>query len=147
LKERLRGYLNPEHLKRYLLRSRSLICKSLLKYGYLNFSLEIIEYCEPNLLIEREQYYMDLLKPEYNICKVAGSTLGKKHTKETIEKMKLSSNSVIFITNVKDSSKIEYYYAYEAAKHLNVCVRTLYNYTNTGKLLKGIYLINRVYKK
>jgi hypothetical protein len=130
-----------------LLKSRSLISKSLLKYGYSKFSLEILEYCKPELLIEREQYYMDLLKPEYNICKVAGSTLGKKHTKETIEKLKLSSNSVIFITNVKDSSKIEYYYAHEAAKHLNVCVRTLYNYTDTGKLLKDIYLINRVYKK
>jgi len=31
-------------------------------------------------LIEREQYYIDLLNPEYNILKIAGSRLGVKHT-------------------------------------------------------------------
>ena len=38
-------------------------------------------------LIKREQYYIDLLKPEYNILKIAGSSLGKVHTKETRAKM------------------------------------------------------------
>ena len=47
-----------------------IIYRALLKYGYSNFSLEIIEYCEPNLLMEREQYYIGILKPEYNIKKV-----------------------------------------------------------------------------
>jgi group I intron endonuclease len=52
----------------------------LLKHGYNNFSLEIIEYCEPFSLLERENYYFMLLKPEYNISKVAGSPmLGRKH--------------------------------------------------------------------
>jgi len=38
-----------------------------------NFKLEILEYCEADRLIilEREQYYIDLLKPEYNILKIA----------------------------------------------------------------------------
>lgn len=40
---------------------------ALLKYGYSNFSLDILEYCEVDILIEREQYYINLLKPEYNI--------------------------------------------------------------------------------
>jgi len=34
-----------------------------LKYGYLSFSLDILEYCEPNLLINRKQYYIDLMEP------------------------------------------------------------------------------------
>jgi group I intron endonuclease len=65
----------------------SLICRALLKYGYSKFKLEILEYCEPSILIEREQYYIDLLKPEYNILKVAGSLFGYKHTVESLQKM------------------------------------------------------------
>lgn len=44
-----------------------IIYRALLKYGHENFSLDILEYCESSMLIEREQYYIDLLKPEYNI--------------------------------------------------------------------------------
>ena len=66
----------------------SLICKALLKYGYSKFKVEILEYCDPSVVIEREQYYIDLLQPEYNILKVAGSFFGYKHTEETLAKMK-----------------------------------------------------------
>jgi len=47
--------------------SNMTICKALLKYGYTNFQLEILEYYEPQNVIAREQYYLDLLQPEYNI--------------------------------------------------------------------------------
>ena len=59
---------------------------------YLNshryFSLEILEYCQKTKLIEREQFYLDLLVPEYNILKYAYSLLGFKHNQKTIEKLK-----------------------------------------------------------
>jgi hypothetical protein len=45
-------------------------------------------YCERTDAIEREQYYIDLLAPEYNILKTAGSSLGYKHTEETLAKLK-----------------------------------------------------------
>lgn len=54
---RFRGYFNINQL----MRSNMYIYKAILKYGYSNFSLDIIEYCEPNLLISREQYYLDTL--------------------------------------------------------------------------------------
>jgi len=38
-------------------------------------------------VIEREQFYIDTLNPEYNILKVAGSLFGYKHTIESIQKM------------------------------------------------------------
>ncbi len=38
------------------------IYKAILKHGHSNFSLEILEYCEPSKVLEREQYYIDLLK-------------------------------------------------------------------------------------
>jgi len=64
------------------------IYKALLVYGFENFSLEILEHCEPSNLIEREQHYLDHLKPEYNILKIAGSSIGFKHTEETLLKMR-----------------------------------------------------------
>jgi group I intron endonuclease len=63
----------------------------LLKYGYSNFSLYILEYCESDVLIKREQYYIDKLKPHYNICKTAGSTFGKKHSMQTRNKLSMGN--------------------------------------------------------
>lgn len=59
-----------------------LIHKAILKYGYSAFLIQILEYCEPSDAIKREQYNIDLLKPEYNIFKTAGSSLGHKHSEE-----------------------------------------------------------------
>ena len=54
-----------------------IISRALIKYGYSNFSLTILEYCDKSLTIVREQYYIDKYQPTYNICKVAGSSLGR----------------------------------------------------------------------
>lgn len=37
------------------------------KYGIDCFNFEIIEECDVNILLEREQFYIDTLKPKYNI--------------------------------------------------------------------------------
>lgn len=68
------------------------INKAILKFGLNNFSLEIIEYCDKTVLIEREQFYLDTLKPEYNLLKIAGSKLGSKHslvTRKTLSNLAL----------------------------------------------------------
>ena len=41
--------------------------KAFHKYGFENFSFEIIEECEPDKLNEREVFYISTLKPEYNM--------------------------------------------------------------------------------
>nr|QCW06880.1 hypothetical protein [Drechslerella brochopaga] len=79
-------YYNIKYITRTA--ESSLICKALLKYGYSKFKLEILEYCEPSTVIEKEQNYIDLLNPDYNILKVAGSLFGYKHSPETINKMR-----------------------------------------------------------
>lgn len=71
-------------------RGKSIICYALVKYGYSNFSLSILEYCDLSCLIEREQYYLDLLNPTYNILKYAYNSEGYKHTIEAIQKMSLA---------------------------------------------------------
>lgn len=86
LSKRLRNYFKVSYLSD--LKDIMLIYKALLAHGFDNFRLDILEYCEPSELIKREQYYIDLLKPEYNILKIAGSPLGIKRSKETIAKLK-----------------------------------------------------------
>ena len=58
------------------------------KYGYKNFSFTVVEFCEKAVLIEREQFYIDTLKPEYNICKKAGSRFGIKASAITIQRLR-----------------------------------------------------------
>jgi len=50
--------------------------------------VQILEYCPVSELIEREQFYLDLLIPDYNVLKYAYSLLGFKHSPETLEKLK-----------------------------------------------------------
>jgi group I intron endonuclease len=52
------------------------------KYGEENFKFEIVCECEIDEVLENEQKYMDILKPHYNIAKIAGNNLGIKRTKE-----------------------------------------------------------------
>ena len=52
------------------------------------FRLEILEYNEKAKILEREQYYLDRLKPTDNICKVAGSSLGRVTNRSTRLKLK-----------------------------------------------------------
>jgi group I intron endonuclease len=62
--------------------------RRILKNGYSNFSFTILEYCDKKDLIKREQYYIDLLKPEYNICLIAGAPMaGRRHSVDTLAKI------------------------------------------------------------
>lgn len=57
------------------------------KYGIDKLFFECLEFCEKENLIIKEQFYIDTLKPFFNIAKIAGSTLGVKITKEQSEKL------------------------------------------------------------
>lgn len=59
------------------------------KYGESDLIFIVIEPCLPEFLLIREQYYIDSLDPWFNICPIAGSSLGIKRTHRYIEKMKL----------------------------------------------------------
>jgi group I intron endonuclease len=81
------------------------ISQALLKYGYACFSLEILEYCDTEVLITREQYYFDSLHLYYNIKKIAGSSLGYKHTEETIKKIRNSKKGRSHSSKTKQKMK------------------------------------------
>lgn len=48
------------------------------KHGEESFEFSILEFCCVEQLLVREQYLLDTLCPEFNICKRAGSTRGVK---------------------------------------------------------------------
>lgn len=88
---RLKKYYNFSYIASELLRGKSRIYSAILSYGHSNFQLEILEYCIADNVISREQYYIDLLKPEYNINPTAGSKLGSTHLAEIQLKMSKSA--------------------------------------------------------
>jgi group I intron endonuclease len=145
----------------------SLICRALLKYGYSKFKVEILEYCGKEILLQREQYYLDLLKPEYNILKTAGNSLGfkhsedtlakfraRKHTEETLEKFKtrvLSAEARAKISAIKGSKVVvsdlltgeinEYNSIHMAAKGLGAPYSTVRYYLKNKKNYQDRYEI------
>ncbi len=86
LGKRLVNYYNYTFISNT--RHNMLIYKAILKHGYSNFTLEILEYCEAKNTINREQNYFNLFNPEYNILPTAGSSLGHKHTEATLAKFR-----------------------------------------------------------
>lgn len=53
------------------------------KYGKDQLSFSVIELCDVPQLLIKEQGYINKLNPTINICRVAGNTLGRKHSEET----------------------------------------------------------------
>jgi hypothetical protein len=84
------------------------------KYGKENFEFIILEECEPikNIILVIEQKYLDL-KPEYNICLIAGNTQGVSHAGTTtwnIERRKpvlmldLENNFIMEFNSIRQAS-------------------------------------------
>lgn len=57
------------------------------KYGKDNFIYCVLEYCDKDKQFEREQYYIDLIKPEYNLTLNVIANYGHKVTEETKSKI------------------------------------------------------------
>lgn len=60
------------------------------KYKQLNFIFVILEFCEFEILIEREQFYIDIIKPKYNLAPTAGSMAGFVHSEESKNKNRIA---------------------------------------------------------
>lgn len=164
LSKRLYKYYSLAHIT--VQAKHSLICKALVKYGYASFSFEILEYCllpTKSEVLAREQYYMDLLKPEYNILKVAGSNLGYTHSAEVRAKMSGARNlSLEHLTKIrqhiskinekralsvevfdmKTATSVEYVSIRLASRELNSNDRTITRYIKSKKPYQGRYIIS-----
>ena len=84
LRKRLNGHRSDLVCNRH---NNAHLQRAWIKYGENCFTFEIIELCEKERLIEREQYYIDELQPTYNICQAAGSCLGNVPSDATKQKL------------------------------------------------------------
>lgn len=60
------------------------------KYGEDDLVFCVIEKCDLNNLISKEQYYLDLYNPYFNYRRVAKSRFGTGHSMETREKQRIA---------------------------------------------------------
>jgi group I intron endonuclease len=75
------------------------------KYSESDFQFSILLICEREDLIKNEQYYIDLYKPFFNNCKIAGSQLGIKRTDEFKNKLRGRHISEETIKRLSESHK------------------------------------------
>jgi group I intron endonuclease len=97
LPKRLRCHLNAlqagRHINIHLQRAYD-------KHGECDF--EILEIAnDKSLLIDREQYFIDSLRPRYNISPRAGSQLGFKHSSESRLKISQVQKGKIFSQEIR----------------------------------------------
>lgn len=97
------------HIKHSYL-SNSILQKAIKKYGIENFEFHILELCQNDIVRERENFYLNILKPKYNILQYADTSLGYKHTQKTKEKLVLAwtknPSRKEHITNLNKNKKL-----------------------------------------
>ena len=88
------------------------------------FSLEILEYCDRSEAVIREQYYLYLLKPNYNLLKTAGSVLGYKH---------LPDSKTRIWTPERKAKRLEYLNLHNSSKEQQEHLKRLHK-SNKGRV-------------
>jgi len=161
LSVRIRRYYNLSNLEA---NKNRYIDSALRLHGYSAFSLIILEYIDikditkpeaKKIVLKREQYYLDLLSPHYNILKLAGNSLGYKHSPEVITKFStinkginnpmygrtgdknILSKKVYVYESLESSNPFKIFNSYtEAAIYFNCHRKSIYRYIDTKKVFK-----------
>lgn len=159
LRRRFLEYFNTNRLLRV---SSMPICAALLKHGFSNFSLEILEVCDSDKLMFWEKHYFNLYSPEYNILENPGNPSKGKgwyHSEAAREKMKLAalnrshedltrlslsqtSGKKVEVTDVTTGTKTVYHAIRAASRALSIDKRYIENYIylNQEKPVLGKYI-------
>lgn len=111
------------------------------KYGKDSFQFQIIEYCTKDDLIIREQYYLDKLKPKYNILTKAYSSLNRKiPTEEILIRRKAAKGKKVYQFDNKNNCINEFNSVKEASRFLKCGVSQIFGVLNGNrKTCKGYY--------
>lgn len=141
---------------------------ALLKYGYQNFTLTILEICDRDSLMFREKHFFEVHSPEYNILKTPGSPSrgsGWKHSEAAIENMReatyktyespeilaklsraQSSGIKVEVTDVETNTSTTYHAIRAAARALEIDRRYIehYIYLKQDKPVLGRYTFKLV---
>lgn len=103
------------------------------KYGEISFNYVILEKCNEEERFEREQYYVNVLKPEYNICvevvnQPPTSESTRKKQSETRKRMfasgelQITHNRVVFVYDKDGNFLGEWKSIRKASKHFGVSI-------------------------
>ena len=114
LNEHKSSLKNNKHYNKFLQNSYN-------KYGKEHFDFKILEECDN--LLEREQYYIDTLKPTYNLLPLAYRTEGIKRSNETKHKQSIARLGMKFTNEHKN----------------NISLGKLGKTYNTGNRIKSIF--------
>ena len=137
LYRRLNEYLNPLGIQKVLEKGDSHIIKALLKNGYSSFGIKILEFIDfesnmtllekKKLIFQREQYYINLVEPEYNIVRTIGDGEGREYPMKVRLQMRISNaaSNKIYCYNKDGSFYKTFYSMLEAGSHLNINRRTI----------------------
>lgn len=129
------------------------------KYKEESFIFNVLEYCEEDIRFEREQFYIDLLKPEYNFSLQVSANFNREITQEQKQqisktlKEKYASGELTpfvrkdimvscFIYNIKTwtlSAKCSSFR--EAANYLSVDKDTVSKTKIIGRIYHNAYII------
>lgn len=157
LKHHYSDLKNNKHGNKYFLRSY-------IKYGKNNFKVEILEEATKELLLIKEQYYINILKPEYNLMiDVVGNKLteiSRKQISKTLKakylngelKSRTTDNEEIIIYNSNCECCGKYKSRKDAANallilypnlklnHLEIKIRALVrNYISNSRTNFGVF--------
>lgn len=105
------------------------------KHGKKNFYVEILEVCLPEECLNKEQYWIDLLKPHYNMLKTAGSPKGTICTLETREKLRNSLNK-FYKENPEKLEKLKI--LWKNKKHITLETRRKMSEAKKNKTIKHL---------
>ena len=116
------------------------------KYSESKFDYYVIEPCSEDILLEREQYYINTIKPEYNMnpitTKPPMTEESRKKLSET-RKLKMSTgeipithNKYVYQYDLNGNYIAEFKSIRQAAKFNNICV-TQIHYCLNGKYGQG----------
>ena len=160
LRRRLLEYYNVNRI----LNEKSMpINVALLKYGYTNFTLTILEICDKDSLMSREKHFFEVYSPEYNILKTPGSPSrgsGWTHSEATIESMRIAASKTfkseefltklskgqpsgieVEVTDLETNTTTTYHAIRAAARALDIDKRYIehYIYLKQNKPVLGKY--------
>lgn len=79
LGDRLADYTQPAYQAD---KASTPIVRALVKYGLPAFVVGVLEFCDKHDVRDREQYFIDTYKPQYNVLTLVSSSLGLNHTEE-----------------------------------------------------------------
>ena len=147
------------------------IYRAFKKYGIENFKFEVLEYCDEDILIEREQYYYDLYNPKYCMipprqdfekpetikeyhrqkCKEAWTALDEKTKNKIYDNLKLGTGGrkekvKIIAINIETEQKLEFESLLQASTILNIArssISQILNPNHTRKQSKGYTFIRK----